>query len=200
MAEMKMMVLGVRHCYIEYNNSGVLAFKRAWYTKECEFKVNSAKLEFAGDGQKLTRDYGYQCDGTIAAEIDDDTLDSILWAIPKTAPGGGDNFATRYYHGTDNELQANYVGVRLTLDGQNADTGAPLVVVYRALKVIFDPDTPVKYATEAVGGRMLSWNGFRALTDIAGNALTTIPSRGAFWMKDIVTNATYFDPVPGDIL
>ncbi len=200
MAESRLETYGVRHCYIEYNNAGVIAFKRAWMTKECEIKVSSQKLEFSGDGQKFQRNYGYEASGTIAAQIDDDTIDQILWGLTSPTPGVGDDFTKRYYHGGDQELQTTYVGLRLSINGANTDTGAPVVIRFRILKVQFDPDTPVKYQTEAVGGRMLSWNAHKASTDIAGVTPTSIPTGGCFWMRDILTNPTNFDPVPGDIL
>lgn len=200
MAETKLEVYGVRHCYVVYNNAGAYAYKRVWFTKECEIKTTFGKLEFSGDGQKFSRPYGYEATGTIMADIDDDTLDSILWQLPKVAPGAGDIFASRYYHGTDQELQTTYVELMLTLDGANTDTGAPIVVRYTLPKIQFEPDTPVKYQTEAIGGRQLTFNAHRTTTDIIGAALTNMPSRGCAWFKDLITITTDFDPVPGDIL
>ncbi len=200
MAENKYEIYGVRHCYIEYNNGGVIGYKRVWFTKESEIKAEAGKLEFSGDGQKFNRPYGYLCSGTVACEIDDDTIDSILWGLPVVTPGGGDDFAKRFYHGVDQELQTTYVGVRLTMDGANTDTGAPIVMRFRVLKAQFSPDSPPKMQTEAIGGRLLTFNAHRTTTDIVGGALTSMPTRGASWIRDFITNTANFDPVPGDIL
>lgn len=200
MSENKFETYGIRHVYIESNNAGSLAYKRAWMTKDTEIKVSSQKLEFSGDGQKFQRNYGYQASGTVAVDIDDDAIDTLLWALASPTPGVGDDFNKRFFHGGDQELQTTYLGLRVSIDGANTDTGAPIVIRFRILKVQFEPDTPVKYQTAAIGGRMLSWNGHRALTDIAGTTPTGMPTRGCFWMRDIVTDPTKFDPVPGDIL
>lgn len=169
-------------------------------TKECEIKVSNQKLEFAGDGNKFQRNYGYQASGTVAFDIDDDSIDSTLWGLTSATPGAGDDFSKRYFHGGDQELQTTYVGLRLTIDGSNTDTGAPIVIRFRLLKVQFDPDVPVKYQSEAIGGRLLTFNAHRALTDIAGTTPTGMPTRGCFWIRDIITNSANFDPVPGDVL
>lgn len=196
----KYQVYGVRHTYIEYNNVGTLAYKRAWLTKECEIKVSNQKLEFAGDGVKLTRNYGYSAEGSVMSELEDDQLDNILWGLTAVAPGGGDDFAKRYYHGQDAEIAAQYVGVRISLDATDADTGAVAVIRYRILRCLFDPDAPDKFASQAVAGRKLSFQAYQTKTDVAGAALTSVPSRGAFWTREFITNSNNFDPVPGEIL
>ncbi len=200
MAVEKIEIYGVRHAYVEYNNAGTLAFKRVWFTKGCELKVQNAKLEYSGDGQKYAKNYGYQADGTVEADLDDDTIDSILWPIPVTTPLGGDDFAKRYVHGSYAEMQTNFVGLRISLDAGDVDTGAPLVVRYRILKAQFSPDTPPKMQTEAIVGRMLEWSARKAYTDVTGAAVTGVPTTGAFWVKDIVSNTAAFDPVPSDQL
>lgn len=189
---------GIRHVYVEWNNSSVLAFKRAYLSKKCDLKVNNAKLEFSGDGQKYTKNYGYQASGSLEFDGEDNTVDSILFATAAVAPQGGDDFASRYVKGTDAEMATNYVGLRITLDGADAATGAPIVVRYRVLKVQFAPDTPPAFQTESIVGRVLAWDARKATTDIVGTAVTGVPTRGAFWVKDYITNSANFDPVSSD--
>ncbi len=191
----KIQIGSVRHCYIVYNNSSAYGYKRVWLSKKCEVKPTFGKLEYSGDGMKLQKMYGYQLDGTIEADATDDTLDSILFVTPVVTPVGGDLFAKRYVKGTRAELQTNYVGVWITMDGEDADTGAVLAVRYNILKAQFNPETPPALATEAVAGRMLSFNARKTTVDILGNAVTGVPSDGAFWTYDIITNAANFDPV-----
>lgn len=193
-------VYGIRHTYIVYNNASAYGFKRVYMTKACEAKIGVTTLEFSGDGYKFKKNYGYEADGTVEADVEDDQLDFILWNLPKVTPAGGDDFALRYAHGSDTELQTNYVEVRLTLDAADADTGAAAVVRYRFLRCQFSPDTPVKFATQAVAGRMLAWNTRKTLTDVIAASPTGMPARGCHWLKDFITDPTKFDPVPGDIL
>jgi hypothetical protein len=193
-------VLGIRHTYVVYNNTGSFGYLRVYMTNNCEIKVGTTTLEFSGDGTKNKKDYGYECEGSVEADVDDDTLDSILWGLTKVTPAGGDQFAYRYVHGGDKELATNFVEVWCTLDAVDADTGAAAVIRYRVLKAQFDPETPPKFGSQKVAGRMLGFKARRTLTDILGNTPTGMPARGAYWMKDIITNSNYFDPVAGDIL
>lgn len=200
-AQQKLEVLGVRHCYIEYNNAGTLALHRVWFTKKCELKVASTALEFAGDGQKIHRDYGYSLEGTIEASIDDTTLDPILWQQPAVANNGTtDDFSVRFLKGSAAEQAPQFVGIRLSLDADDGDTGAPVVVRYRVLRATFAPDTPDTAQSQTAYSRMLAWKARPALKDISGTALTGVVNNYVYWVKDILTDSTKFDPVPGDVL
>lgn len=200
-AQQKLEMYGVRHCYIEFNNTGTLGFHRVWFTKKCDLKVVTTKLEFSGDGRKFHKNYGYELEGSIEAEIDDTTLDSLIWSTPATANNGTtDDFSVRYVKGTTTEFQSNFVGIRLSIDAEDADTGALVVVRFRVLKAQFDPDQPQAMQTAAVVGRMLTFSARPSTTDIIGASLTGMPSGGGFMVKDIITDSTKFDPVPGDIL
>jgi hypothetical protein len=191
---------GIRHTYIEYNNASVLAFRRVWMTKDCEVKIANQMLEFAGDGQKFKRPYGYECEGTVMADIDADDLDPIIFGTANVTPVGPDDFHFRQVRGTDAEMQGQFVGLRITVDGADTDTFAPIVVRFRILRVQFMPDNPGKMASQTVQGRQLTWNARRTTTDIVGTAITGMPARGGWWVKDYITDTTKFDPVPGDIL
>lgn len=191
---------GIRHTYVEYNNASVLAFRRIWMTKDCEIKVANQTLQFSGDGGSFKRNYGYECEGTVAAEIDANDLDPIIFGTANVSPLGGDDFAQRQVRGTDAEMAGTYVGLRVTVDGADTDTMAPIVVRFRILKVMFDPDAPQKMASQTAQGRMLAWKARRTTTDIVGTAITGMPARGGWWVKDYITDSTKFDPVPGDLL
>lgn len=191
---------GIRSAYIVYNNSGALGFIKAYLSKNCDLKPSSKKLEFAGDGQSFAKMYGYQMEGTIETDADNPLLDSTLWATPVVSPGGGDDFAQRWVRGTRAELASNFVELRVYIDGEDADTGAQVVKRIRLLKCQFDPDMPMKLASQAVWGRMLSFQVRVTATDILGNAVTGVPGSGGFWTKDLITNSTYFDPVSNDLL
>ncbi len=191
---------GIRHCYLEYNISGTLNFKRVWMSEKCAWKVNNGKLEFSGDGKKYAKNYGYQASGSVETSVDDDSIDAIIWNTPVVTPLSGDDFAKRFIKGSDAEMQTNFVGLRLTLDGADIDAGTPIVCRYRMLKVQFSPDTPPDFGSEKIEGRMLSWDARVATTDVVGGAISGMPSRGAFWLKDWITDPTKFDPVPNDVL
>jgi hypothetical protein len=189
---------GIRHTYIEYSSGGVLTFKRAYLTKKCDLKVNGAQLEFSGDGQKYKKNYGYQASGTLEFDGEDNTISSILFGISSVSPQGGDDFASRYIHGTDAEMATNYVGVRITIDGADAATGAPIVKRIRIPKAQFSPDTPPAFQTESIVGRVVAFEARKATTDVVGTAITGMPTRGGFWIEDFITNSANFDPVSSD--
>lgn len=191
---------GIRHAYIVYNNASALGYVRTYLTKASDFKPVSQELTFAGDGQSIKKKYGYEFTGTIEADADNTLLDSVLWATPVVSPSGGDDFTQRWVRGTRAELQTNYVEVRVTIDGEDADTGAVAVKRLRVLKCLFDPDVPVKMQSQAVFGRMLSFNTRFTTTDVLGNPVTGVPATGAVWVKDILLDPAKFDPVAGDLL
>lgn len=190
---------GIRHTYVEYMSGGVLTLKRAWLTDKTEVKVSNAKLDFSGDGQKYTKNYGYQASGSVEFMVDDTTVDSILWANPAVSPLTGDDFATRYVKGGDAEMQSNFVGLRISIDASDADTGAPIVVRFRILRVQFDPDNPGAQQSQKNGGRLLTWNARRTNVAIDGTTPTGMPANGCYWFRDYLTDSTKFDPVAGDI-
>lgn len=200
MAEVKYLKQGIRHTYIEYNNSGVIGLKRCWLTDKCDIKSQVQSLVYAGDGTQNTVYYGYKLDGTIETQADDDTIDSILFGTPVVGPQTGDDFVKRYVKGSYAELATNFVGLRVTIDAKNAATGALAVFRYRVLKCQFAPEQPPQFASEAVTSRMFTYASWKAKTDIAGGTLTGMPSDGCYWLMDIITDSTKFDPVPGDVL
>lgn len=192
--QQKLLIGSVRHSYIVSNNSGALSFHRVWLTDQCSIKSSAGKIDFSGDGTKITKYYGYQLEGNLKASADDAALDAILYNTPQVAPVGGDDFAYRYIKGGQGELQPNNVEVRISLDAYDGDTDAAVVVRYRILRCQFAPDTPPDFKSEAMAGRDLQFMAYLAATDIAGNALTGMPSTGAFMVKDIITNSANFDP------
>lgn len=193
MPETKYIKQGIRHCHILYNNGGVVAYKRAWLTDKCNITVSNAKLTYSGDATKFDVMYGYQCMGDIEVSADDDTIDSILFNTPVVSPQAGDDFVKRYIKGSYAELAANYVGLQVAIDARNADTGAVAVFRYHVLKCQFSPEAPPQFVSESVTGRKLSFNSYKASTNIVGTALTGMPSDGCFWMADILTDPTKFD-------
>src|SRR5258706_8804998 len=194
-AQQKVEMYGVRHCYVEFNNTGVLGFHRVWLSKKCDVKVSTQKLEFAGDGQKYHKNYGYMAEGAIEASVDDTTLDGLLWNTPGVQNNGTtDDFSVRFIKGGSAEMQSNFVVLRISIDAADADTGALLVVRYRILRVQFDPDTPSSAQSQTVVSRLLNWSGRPAKLDIVGAALTGMPANGCFWVKDYITDSTKFDP------
>ncbi len=192
-------IAGIRHVYIEYNNSGVLGFKRLYTASKFDEKITSSQLEYSGDGRKFRRMYGYQSEGTIDVDTWDDQMDSIIWSLPNVSPQGGDDFYARLVKGNSAEMSPNFLGIRVSRDAFDGDTGAPLVVRTRILKAQFAPNMPSQDASEAITARTLTWNARIAYTDIAGNTLTGMPSNGAFSVIDFLSNTANFDPVPGDV-
>lgn len=200
MAEVKYLKQGVRHTYIEWNNAGVMGYKRCWLTDKADIKTATSNLQYAGDGTKNTLYYGYELSGTVETEADDDTIDSILFGTPVVGPQAGDDFVKRYIKGSYAELASNFVGVRISIDAKNAATGAVAVFRYRVLKAQFAPEAPQPFQSEAISSRLFTFTGWKATKDVVGASPTGMPSDGCYWMLDILTDPTRFDPVPGDNL
>jgi len=199
MSARRIEIYGIRHIYVEYNLAGVLTLKRLYTAQKFDLKVTNAQLEFSGDGRKFRKIYGYQSEGTIDVDTWDDAMDAILWGVPNVAPAGGDDFNTRLIKGSSGEMSPNFVGIRVSKDAGDGDTGAPLVMRTRVLRAQFAPDMPTQSQTEAIEPRTLTWNARIATTDVVGGLITGMPAFGLFHVIDVLTDTTKFDPVPGDI-
>ncbi len=189
---------GVRNAWIVYNNAGALAYHRVWVTEKCQVKIAQVKLEIAGDGQKIERNYGYECTGSIESSVEDNFIDTYISALTQVLPGSGDGFESAYVHGSSTDLQQVYSGFMLNLDAEDI-TGTlaapvPLVERYYYPRVVFNPLELSDAQSMALHTRMFSWTARRTTTDVTGATLTGFSGLGAFWRREFISNPANFDP------
>lgn len=189
---------GVHNAWIVYNNAGSLAYHRVWMTAKCQIKITQATLDISGDGQKIQRKYGYECEGSIEASIEDNFIDTYISALTQVLPQTGDGFESAFVHGSSTEMQAVYAGFMLNIDAEDI-TGTlsapvPLVERYYYPRVVFNPLELADAQSETLHSRMYSWTARKTTTDVAGNTLTGFPATGAFWRREFISNPANFDP------
>lgn len=177
-------LLGITDAKILYNNSGSVAEADLHFVNAVEMDPKEVTLEFEGDDQTIERFGLSGLSGTITM----DTLDILNIAgtggFGKTEQTGISGVASRVYWGDENEAAGILRGLKFRSKAEKISTGATVdldIIVPRARIMALRPPS---LNNKQKGQVQLRFSAERATTDIAGGALTGVPTNGAFYYTD----------------
>lgn len=149
------------------------------FAQTVEFSPIEEELEYDGDGQLVKNFYMSGLDVEITADTYD--LDAIATITGSTVVTTVSGVAKRYYFGTVNDQSGVTCGIEATIIATDITTGdnktVRVVCPLGRLGLINPPNANSRQKSQLT----LKFSAEKTDEDIAGTALTGVPTGGAFW-------------------
>jgi len=177
-------VLGITDGKILYNNAGSVAETDLHFINNVEMDPKEVTLEFEGDDQTVERFSQSGLNGTITM----DTVDILdlggTGGFAKTEQTGISGVASRTYWGDETEAAGILRGLKFRCKAEKISTGATVDIDITVPRARLMALRPPSLGNKQKASLSLRFSAERATTDIAGGALTGVPTNGAFWYFD----------------
>lgn len=177
-------ILGITDAKIQYNNTGSVAEADLHFVNNVEIEPEEETIEFEGDDQKIKRFAISGMSGTITLDTIDITDLGGAGGFAKTEQTGLSGIASRTYWGDETEAAGITRGLKLRAKAEKISSGATVDVDIIVFRARLSAVRPPSLSNKAKAQLQLKFSAERATTDIAGGALTGVPTNGAFWAFD----------------
>lgn len=177
-------ILGITDGKILYNNASSVAEVDLHMINNAELEPEEVTLEFEGDDVTIKRFAMSGLNGTITMDTLDITDLGATGGFAKTEQTGISGVASRTYWGDETEAAGILRGLKFRCKAEKVSTGATVdldLIVPRARIMAMRPPS---FSNKQKGQVQLRFSAERATTDIAGGALTGVPTNGAFYYID----------------
>lgn len=177
-------ILGITDAKILYNNASAVAEVDLHFVNNVEIEPEEETIEFEGDDQKVKRFAISGMSGTITL----DTIDILdlggTGGFAKTEQTALTGIASRTYWGDETESAGITRGLRFRAKAEKLSDGSTKDVDIIVFRARISAVRPPSLSNKAKAQLQLRFSAERATTDIAGGALTGVPTNGAFWAFD----------------
>lgn len=177
-------ILGITDAKILYNNSGSVAEADLHFVNSVEIEPEEETIEFIGDDQKVKRFAMSGMNGTITLDTVDIADIGGAGGFAKTEQTGISGVASRTYWGDETEAAGITRGLSFKAKAEKLSNGATVDVKIVVPRARLSAVRPPSLNNKAKSPISLRFSAERATTDIAGGALTGVPTNGAFWYFD----------------
>jgi hypothetical protein len=184
-ASEKLRILGVYEAGFMYDNSGTATERAVKFINKVDFSSDINEVDFEGDQQ---RERVYIFNGlTVSCECDYFDLATMATTFNKTEQTGISGVGSRTYFGENAETLGISVG--FYAKAQAYDSAGAVTV---NIRIVIPRGTATAIEAPALGYNAKAQLKFKvtaskATTDIAGDALTGVPTDGAFWYLDVLS-------------
>lgn len=177
-------ILGITDAKILYNVTGTVTKLDLHFVNTVEINPEEETIEFTGDDQKVVRYAVSGMNGTITQDTIDITDLGAAGAFGKTEQTGISGVASRTYWGDETEAAGITRGLEFKAKAEKLSDGSTKDIVITVPRARIAAVRPPSLANKAKAQLQLRFSAERTTTDIGGNALTGVPTNGAFWYFD----------------
>lgn len=178
-------IKGIAHAAILYSGAGVVSETDIPFGNTFTLAPEFDTITFEGDGTQEEEYINQRLTGTIGGDKFDDAVMARITG--KTASTGVSGESKTFYMGSADDLTPPQIGLKVDLSAVD-DNEAAATIRLTVFKAKVRPFTPPDAGNNSKWAPVtFAWTAERTTTNIAGEALTDVPTAGAMYSIGIAS-------------
>lgn len=169
------------------DNAGTVAFVDLNFGNSADFKTDMTTITYEGDGTQTKKYFSTAFDVDIEGDDWDALALELIFGKTAVTAGLPVGVAKRTYWGANADASGIVCGIMAQCTAEEVLTGVNKQLQIVAPKGTLSPPNPPALKNIAKAGVKCSFSARKTLTDMANDALPSVPADGCFWYMDEMT-------------